>query len=112
MVYPDGVMAIEPMLDTLLLVEYIDHLVDLIGICACEGHYFVVLGHLLQKVFSMRPENMTLGFASAVAEDLDDIDHQGGPFVQSLPEIGVRCYRQKGQRHVQLRNTQEKGEVL
>lgn len=74
-------MAVEAMLYMALLIEDINDFIDLIRVGACKGDEFVILGHFIQEVLSMRPENMTLRLLCAMAEDFDDINDESGSFI-------------------------------
>lgn len=58
--YHKCMVAIQAMLDVMLLIKDINNFVYLVGICASKRYDFVVLRHLVQKVLSVRPKDMDL----------------------------------------------------
>ena len=74
--YLYGVVAIQPMLDTPLWVQEINHLVDLGREGISERYYLVVLGHLVEEMLCMGAEHMGFGFLAPMAEHFHSIYHQ------------------------------------
>lgn len=110
--YHHGVVPIQPMLDMSFWVQKVDDLIDLVWVGAGEWDYFVVLAHLVQKVFGVGSENVAFRFPGSVAEYLDNIDNQSRPLIYSFPEIRVWSYRQERNAHVKAGNAEKEGEIL
>lgn len=53
-------VAIQAMLDVMLLIEDIYHFVYLVRVGTCERYDFVVLRHLVQEVLRVRAKNVDL----------------------------------------------------
>jgi hypothetical protein len=85
----EGVMAVEAMSDESLLIKDINNFINLVGICAGEGNQFIVLRHLIEKVLSVRAEDVTFRLLRTMAKDLYYVNNKSRSLVYGLSKIGI-----------------------
>jgi hypothetical protein len=89
-------MFVQFMLNMLFGIQNVNNPIDLIRVSTCKRYDFIVLSHLIQEMLSVRPKHIAFRLACSMAKNLDYIDNQCRPVINSVSKIRIGGDRKKG----------------